>query len=1181
MSQRCIFSQAGGVAHAVQNSRENSIVQTDHRSPYEAAAAATTNYQKNNNHHRSSDEEKWDRLLQEKNRLLSLEVGSLHRSDFIKVEHLLQDCFARAPGIGETTSRIDLDLSSSSSSSLTQTVGNVAEILEIGFALLDRLALEKEHYRQQRSNNTLQILKPRTVPNLLFAWKQYAISIMKGHDRFSHEDEVDNDMSDLSSHNHGAKQGQCHDTDDLLPRQSTIQGVINSMWDYMFAGATTPSSSEDSHSDATYINNNPASHFRRRSFSSAKLGTDKIWEKVKRYHIARLLEPSAVTFSIVLYTMARVDQNPEKVQDLVRWMEQGGAANVVARNMNNNNNDKNVSMLPLPDKHCYLAVLNAWRNNFNAEKCEEILRDLVQKVQTNQLDPSTINTHHFQLAISAWKQTNEKQEYISQRVMSSWMQSNNKHGREFIAQRVLSIYQLMDQVRCLPDRPICNALMSACGGTKAFDQAAMLNLFQRMKYMGRLPFDQSYKPDQRTYDAMIYGLAHLSHPDSMAKAEEILWEMGQQFGYPMRLRAGTYAAMIRAYSERGEPHKMQRIFEEFRIDNRMLLLTGNADNSGSKSSSIAYGGLFDHRAWLISQIRCVYTDYLQGWSIAGEPEMAAKVLDEIMHLTEQGLFSGPHLAPNTKDFNDVLSAWSRSGRFDAAERADKELDRMISLDSTKKWHCAPDALSFTVLLAAFARELEQDKRSISSRLSYPNPKATSLVVLANRVVERFQQMKEIGIPPNDAAYLTVMTAFAKLGELNAMERTFEEMKAYCNWENGTMNRYKFLTVRLNAWSKAGNPEIAAAVFQEMMDVHGKGLLGITPPLVNFNQILHAWGRSYRPDAAEQADQLLQKFISHRMGNEKKEGSINFQPNEYTFAYVIGLYAKQVAKDKRNQAAINRSVELFWQMKQMGLRPNDIMYHTVIGQLTTANPSQPEQVDKILQDWMTQVSDPQYPKDNVKLLIESLRDRLVLWSKAGNPEQSAQSLADMIAFVEKNKLDTQMIQARDFTVVLQAWLRSDDPDAARKAETLLRQMWDFATTGRFDCFPTIFSYNAVIACWCKSDLPGSVQEARRLLNELKSLEHKPGSGDQYEGSSFIAYCQIASALVRCYPSNSGEGDIVDILQELRASITYSTKEKLPRDARRRLLLLALSIQRHGVLRENTRLNDEIEKLHALL
>jgi hypothetical protein len=159
-----------------------------------------------------------------------------------------------------------------------------------------------------------------------------------------------------------------------------------------------------------------------------------------------------------------------------------------------------------------------------------------------------------------------------------------------------------------------------------------------------------------------------------------------------------------------------------------------------------------------------------------------------------------------------------------------------------------------------------------------------------------------------------------------MEELFQEMKTSYDAGNVALKpNFSVYVTRLQAWSKAGNPEMASKVLQEMVLGHKTGLLEKKPVTKEFTAVLQAWLRSNRSNAAEKSEAGLRQMID--FADSKLFDS---WPNLFSYTAVISAHAKSNAPD-----AGERAFSLLREL-QRKMAPNFLTYAEVICALSKSS-----------------------------------------------------------------------------------------------------------------------------------------------------------------------------------------------------------------------------------------------------
>ena len=110
-----------------------------------------------------------------------------------------------------------------------------------------------------------------------------------------------------------------------------------------------------------------------------------------------------------------------------------------------------------------------------------------------------------------------------------------------------------------------------------------------------------------------------------------------------------------------------------------------------------------------------------------------------------------------------------------------------------------------------------------------------------------------------------------------------------------------------------------------------------------------------------------------------------------------------------------------------------------------------------------------------------------FAKQGQLEKAEEWASTLVDSFVKISVESLRPQQATFTVLLAAWRRSKHPDAAERAEKILKQMQEFYDNNILLSKPNSKSYQTVLDTWEKSTRFDAAQRAEELL--LSSSDHK--------------------------------------------------------------------------------------------
>lgn len=238
-----------------------------------------------------------------------------------------------------------------------------------------------------------------------------------------------------------------------------------------------------------------------------------------------------------------------------------------------------------------------------------------------------------------------------------------------------------------------------------------------------------------------------------------------------------------------------------------------------------------------------------------------------------------------------------------------------------------------------------------------------------------------------------------------------------------------------AWSKQSSPNNKAAercqeLMEEMLSLYRQGCFpqgSDEPPLIAFNGVITAWGRSRRADQAEAIIWLMEDL--------RKECK-TLRPDVVSYNSVL-----HALLSGRSQASLSKIIRIVEYMEDIGttelpdIRPDTFTY------------------DILMKAWVQLTDEPKKAEESTKVLLRMVQ----LWD-AGDTA------------IEPNN--------RNFNMVINAYAKSKDPLAVRKALDLLERM---KRSHRYQ--PDTVSYTSVLECLSSSVDPGAPDTAEKLLQEL--------------------------------------------------------------------------------------------------
>jgi len=298
-----------------------------------------------------------------------------------------------------------------------------------------------------------------------------------------------------------------------------------------------------------------------------------------------------------------------------------------------------------PDCETYKLMILAFNYVKEAEKSEYYLEELIKEIQSGSMKKVQFDHDHFDIVIGAWAKSNDPK----------------------AAERATSVFERMEQLGIAPCVVSYNSLIWAWARSSNRNHVKIVDrIFQRMLKQWE-EGKQFIKPNDYTFHGVLFALSRSKDPADLAAGSMLAKQMDAT-GVPKT--TNIYNTLMTLESRRHRPDRVELLFEE-------LKTKYEAGDSSLQPSTEAF------------------ITRLKAWSRAGNPEMASKVLRELIaNANDFGL------EYRTEDFNCVLQAWSRTQRGDAGEKAESGLHQMVEFSKQNTFDCRPDSSSYNAVILA-------------------------------------------------------------------------------------------------------------------------------------------------------------------------------------------------------------------------------------------------------------------------------------------------------------------------------------------------------------------------------------------------------------------------------------------------------------------------------------------------
>ncbi|KAL7557864.1 hypothetical protein ACA910_010915 [Epithemia clementina (nom. ined.)] len=721
-------------------------------------------------------------------------------------------------------------------------------------------------------------------------------------------------------------------------------------------------------------------------------------------------------------------------------------------------------------------------------------------------------------------------------------------------------------------------------------------LYAEMKE--QLDDDDEEEWTELTYNRICHALVNCRVPESPEAARAILEELCQRYlqeyqqqqqqqqpkiaSYgnktppaptrqrrPFPLTEYPFSIVMTAYGRAGRPQEAQALLEY------MTDLADQTNNPALRPSAMTYNTLIwafaqvgDHQGAEAALMRFVEA-MDQGHVVSGRFVIDLKRPPE-SDSNSSGLYEHGSKGNNTTNktggssttghetsqsqqplntlevWNGVLASWALSDDPNAPAYIESVIERLETMSrnshnngsepQSSSSHMGLTTSTYNTLLTCYARrgtiEAAQQAEALIHKME------------SNQHARSDQK-------PDANSYLNLIMAWSNAGRPEQSEQWLQTLCQRAPSSLSSLLTNQHFNVVIEAWVKVAHQhpqalERATAIMDYMKSQ------GYFPDSFTYTSLMWAWAKSNNTrDPAKPVEQLFRQMMQQYKDQEQQQQQLNIMGTKApaiiikpdTVSYNAVLHALARSPDP---TAIDRVLALWQEIKNHGIKPNAKLYNTLLSVYSRRN--QPQQTEQVFQEFL-QLYHETVRRNGLQAPstadVEALRpearaynSRLQVWSKVGDPEQTAQVLREWITAYDQGIVQDSLPTTKHFNAVLHAWLRHNHPESARKAEAGLRQMIQLATrttTNRqFDCHPDTISYASVIAAFAASNLPEAGDKSFELLNELKKLvqnNKRNGNGlankndsdsDELSHPSFRTYAQVLQALCRSAVFNAAAG-----------------------------------------------------------
>jgi hypothetical protein len=478
----------------------------------------------------------------------------------------------------------------------------------------------------------------------------------------------------------------------------------------------------------------------------------------------------------------------------------------------------------------------------------------------------------------------------------------------------------------------------------------------------------------------------------------------------------------------------------------------------------------------------------------------------------------------------MLNAWSKHVKDEAIAPVamEKLLKRLLDERRAGNSEAKANIHNYNRLLDAWAC-------AALFRTHLPSVAAQRAREILVLLQETFELEQDITLQPNTQSFDLVFHAVCKTEGAQKARRVLAWMEYIFKVSKNPYAKpsRKHYIMLLDAYSNSrdGNAGHLADGFIRHMNI-----TGVPPDTLCYNIAIKAWTRTRRGrESAEHADQIMEQMQapkdivtyatvisawaasgmrSHAVSRAEEllraiQETPALEPNTIVLNTVMSTWVKS-----KNPAAVNRTEELLQHMEASRLTPPDLIsYNTHIHALSIH--AKRSGYAQKAHDMLLALEE-RYQKGEIPFRPNLFTYNLVIdaWSKSRDPNAAWKAVQVLRKMIDEKTPDPDTFS---FNQVISALSRSAIPKAPHLAEELLQYQEDaYKLKIHRNAKPDVIGYTSAIVAWARSRDPDAAERAERLLNRMKN---QYASGETYLKPNRMSY----NSLIDCW-ARSGRGTL---------------------------------------------------------
>jgi hypothetical protein len=629
-----------------------------------------------------------------------------------------------------------------------------------------------------------------------------------------------------------------------------------------------------------------------------------------------------------------------------------------------------------PNHITYHNIMVSWvktcRSTERAVRVERLLQQLKKRH----------SEHHYDKGL-----TPQRQHYIL--ALSAYSRDGDLKRAQALFDYMLKSFTLTREISLKPTGKVCAVYLSALSRkpdvtAPVLAAAVVHNLFERFHDN----MDPDWLPTPQMYTSYMKIWIDSGRPDGAQQAQKILDDMSTKPGN-LSPNIMHYGAVISGWCKADEPDRAESIVRflcektKVKPDIKCFLevvkawSSRNTSEANKRAEKLLVlmkeieGTSGTERSTATLDIMRILSRSIKG----GDAQRS----EDIIHRMQSQYYLGhSSLKATTEHYNAALGAWSRSNEFESPDRAEALLLEMLERFDHGDNDLSPTEQSFTSVITCWGR--------------------------SNR----------------EEAGLRAQAVFDGMQD----RRDQQHLSSLCV----TAASYSALIM---AWARAGEPNRAEIVLQEMHNDYLNGNKAAEPNQIVFNATINAWGKSQRKGREKRVDQIIR--LMQQLGDLTE-----VRPDIVTFSTAIASCMRSELSNAHELAEsyLDEAKRLYAE-GDSGCKPNSMCYGAVIQAIVRGGKSDaPLRAEKYLNEMISQ------SELDAKQVQMAFAATISSWAHASYQSENvlkAEALLDTMTAFGSKRGQQFLPGLRVYTEVLIAISKSEPRIRAKKATALSQSM----------------------------------------------------------------------------------------------------------------------------------------------